>query len=119
MPMLADAHISSLGYLWVEWVPSLSFLFFSPNREPVHRLRNFAAFSSEAKVRYLIAEIRVISLISANFVCISFAQHCINKKTSEGVFAGCVGVRKNYRYVQCNGKLSSVCTNVYRRDGDE
>ena len=38
--------------------------------------RNFAAFSSEAKVRNLIAEIRVISLISANFVCISFAQYC-------------------------------------------
>ena len=39
-------------------------------------LRNFAAFSSETKVRNLIAEIRVISLISANFVCISFAQYC-------------------------------------------
>ena len=39
--------------------------------------RNFAAFSSEAKVRNLIVEIRVISLISANFVCISFAQYSI------------------------------------------
>ena len=38
--------------------------------------RNFAAFSSEAKVRNLIAGIRVISLILANFVCISFAQYC-------------------------------------------
>ena len=32
--------------------------------------------SSETKVRNLIAEIRVISQISANFVCISFAQYC-------------------------------------------
>ena len=40
-----------------------------------YRLRNFATFSSERKVRNLIAEIRVISLISANFVCISFALH--------------------------------------------
>ena len=23
-----------------------------------------------------------------------------NKKTPEGVYAGCVGVRKNYRYVE-------------------
>ena len=38
--------------------------------------RNFAAFLSEAKVRNLMAEIRVISLISANFVCISFSQYC-------------------------------------------
>ena len=38
--------------------------------------RNFATFSSEAKVRNLIAEIRVTSLISANFVCNSFAQYC-------------------------------------------
>ena len=99
--MLADAHISSLGYLCVERVPFLSLLFLSPNREPVHRLRNFAAFSSEAKFRNLIAEIRVISLISANFVCISFAQYCINKKTPEG----CVGVRKNYRYAQWQWKV--------------
>ena len=28
------------------------------------------------KVRILIAEIRAISLISANFACISFAQYC-------------------------------------------
>ena len=32
----------------------------------------FAAFSSETKVRNLITEIRVISLISANFACIFF-----------------------------------------------
>ena len=38
--------------------------------------RNFAAFSSETKLRNLIAEIRVVSLISANCVCISFAQYC-------------------------------------------
>ena len=31
------------------------------------------------QVRNLIAEIRVISLISANFVCISFAQYCIRR----------------------------------------
>ena len=48
-------------------------------------LRNFADIitieaqkigRSETKVRILIAEIRVISLISANFACISFAQYC-------------------------------------------
>ena len=31
----------------------------------------------------------------------------VNKKTPEGVYAGCVGTRKNYRFG--NGKLSSVC----------
>ena len=28
-----------------------------------------------------------------------------NKKTPEGVFAGCVGVRKNYRYVEWQWKI--------------
>ena len=50
--------------------------FVSSKRYFVSPKRNFAAFSSEAKVRNLIAEIRVNSLISANFVCISFAQYC-------------------------------------------
>ena len=39
----------------------------SPTLEQQKHL-NFAAFSSDAKVCNLIAEIRVISLISANFV---------------------------------------------------
>ena len=37
----------------------------------------FRLISSEAKVRNLIAEIRIISRISTNFVCISFAQYCM------------------------------------------
>ena len=28
-----------------------------------------------------------------------------NKKTPEGVYAGCVGVRKNYRYVEWQWKV--------------
>ena len=36
----------------------------------------FRRILSKTKVRILIAEIRVISLISANFACISFAQYC-------------------------------------------
>ena len=28
-----------------------------------------------------------------------------NKKTPEGVYAGCVGVRKNYRYVERQWKI--------------
>ena len=28
-----------------------------------------------------------------------------NKKTPEGVYAGCVGVRKNYRYVEWQWKI--------------
>ena len=47
----------------------------SPTLEQ-QKQRNFTAFSSDAKVRNLIAEIRVISLISVNFACISFAQYC-------------------------------------------
>ena len=42
--------------------------------------RNFAAFTPETKVRNLIPEIRVISPISANFGCISFAQYCTSSK---------------------------------------
>ena len=44
----------------------------------------------------------------------------VNKNTPEGVYAGCVGVRKKCRYMlNGNGKLSSVSTtNVCRRDGD-
>ena len=29
----------------------------------------------------------------------------LNKKTPEGVYAGCVGVRKNYRYVEWQWKV--------------
>ena len=29
----------------------------------------------------------------------------LNKKTTEGVYEGCVGVRKNYRYVQWQWKV--------------
>ena len=37
-------------------------------------------------------------------------MHCIkNKKTPEGAYAGCVGLRKNYGYVGWKWKLSSVC----------
>ena len=32
-----------------------------------------------------------------------------NKKTPEGAYAGCVGLRKNYGYVGWKWKLSSVC----------
>ena len=34
---------------------------------------------------------------------------CLNKKTPEGAYAGCVGLRKNYGYVGWKWKLSSVC----------
>ena len=44
--------------------------------KPAYRSTEISPLSSEAKVRNLIAEIRVVSLISANFVCISFAQYC-------------------------------------------
>ena len=33
----------------------------------------------------------------------------VNKKTPEGAYAGCVGLRKNYGYVGWKWKLSSVC----------
>ena len=32
-----------------------------------------------------------------------------DKKTPEGAYAGCVGLRKNYGYVGWKWKLSSVC----------
>ena len=55
-------------------------------------------------------------------ICISIEEGCItlhyweyaigrgcnkkaNKKTPEGVYAGCVGVRKNYRYVEWQWKV--------------
>ena len=31
-----------------------------------------------------------------------------NKKTPEGAYAGCVGVRKNYRYVEWQWKVEYV-----------
>ena len=31
--------------------------------------------------------------------------YTLNKKTPEGVYAGCVGVRKNYRYVEWQWKV--------------
>ena len=34
-----------------------------------------------------------------------FYSQNYNKKTPEGVYAGCVGVRKNYRYVQWQWKV--------------
>ena len=64
--VLMTRHFVSINHLACEILPALE----------QQKHRNFAAFSSEAKVRNLIAEIRVISLISANFVCISFAQYC-------------------------------------------
>ena len=42
-----------------------------------------------------------------------------NKKTLEGVFAGCVGVRKNYRYVEWQWKvewcINNKCVQERRR----
>ena len=43
------------------------------------KFRRFFVWSESSQFA-LIAEIRVISLISANFVCISFAQYCICEK---------------------------------------
>ena len=33
------------------------------------------------------------------------AERLTNKKTPEGVYAGCFGVRKNYRYVEWQWKI--------------
>ena len=39
------------------------------------------------------------------FKCGGFRGFNANKKTPEGVYAGCVGVRKNYRYVEWQWKV--------------
>ena len=40
------------------------------------------------------------------------AFFCSNKKTREGVHAGCVGVRKNYRYVRNNTLEDELHTRI-------
>ena len=43
--------------------------------------------------------------ITDNKIKISRIKSYHNKKTPEGVYAGCVGVRKNHRYVEWQWKV--------------
>ena len=55
------------------------------------------------------------------------AERLTNKKTPEGVYAGCVGIRKNYEYVgwqwkvekcmkqMCAGETQMFCYGLYTR----
>ena len=44
-------------------------------------------------------------------LCVLDVISFLNKKTPEGVYAGCVGVRKNYRYVEWQWKVEWCITN--------
>ena len=53
----------------------------------------------------------ILSLFCNLFIQLYFCFYgtYYNKKTPEGAYAGCVGLRKNYGYVGWKWKLSSVC----------
>ena len=84
-------------FFWQGKNYSMSLLFCIYSRLPI--TRTFKGPPREIKKRFELSGVRVIASSK------KIAEIKVNKKTPEGVYAGCVGVRTNYRYVEWQWKV--------------